>query len=334
MSLAWPAAAGAAFASGRLRVSPEDFRVYEVLGFEPDGDGEHVFLHLEKRQLNTQELAQRISTLSGIHPRDISFSGMKDRNAVTRQWFSVRMAGKAEPDWHQLESDEVSLLCARRHRRKLKRGVHRANAFRLVLRELSGDREQIEQRLQQLRTRGAPNYFGEQRFGRDGSTLTQARQWMASGGRRISRNKRSLYLSALRAYLFNSLLAERVEAGDWDRVQPGDTCILRGTRSQFLCESVDEDIEQRAREGDLHPGLPLWGRGGQVSGRCAELLSREREICDFLECAGLELGWRPARLIPDDFCWQFCDDGSLQLEFSLGVGSYATALLAEFVQYQ
>jgi tRNA pseudouridine13 synthase len=315
-------------------VTPEDFRVDEVLGFEPGGDGEHVFLHLEKRELNTQELAQRISSLSGIHPRDISFSGMKDRNAVTRQWFSVRMAGRAEPDWHALDSEHVSLLSAGRHRRKLKRGVHRANAFRLVVRDVQGDRSQIEQRLQRLREAGAPNYFGEQRFGRAGATLEQARQWIASGGRRISRNKRSLYFSALRAYLFNRLLADRVEQGDWDRVQPGDTCILRGTRSQFLCETVDQDIEQRAVEGDLHPGLPLWGSGGQVSARCADVLAAERDTCEFLERAGLELGWRPSRLIPDDFCWQFCDDGSLHLAFSLGAGSYATALLTECVRYE
>lgn len=334
MTLRWPAAAGGPVASGRLKVVPEDFRVDEILGFEPGGEGEHVFLHLEKRELNTQDLAQRISTLSGIHPRDISFSGMKDRNAVTRQWFSVRMAGRAEPDWRALEGDGVTLLAATRHRRKLKRGVHRGNAFRLLLRDLNGDREAIEARLQHLRLAGAPNYFGEQRFGREGSTLAQARSWMAAGGRRVSRNKRSLYLSALRAQLFNLLLAERVAAGDWDRVRPGDTCILRGTRSQFRCEVVDGDIERRAREGDLGPALPLWGRGLEEPGRHLEVLAAEAETCRFLERAGLESAWRPARLIPDDFCWQFCDDGSLQLEFRLGAGSYATALLAEFVQYE
>ncbi len=333
MTSTWPAAAGEPVASGRLRVQPEDFRVDEILGFEPDGEGEHVFLHLEKRELNTQDLAQRISSLSGIHPRDIGFSGMKDRNAVTRQWFSVRMAGRPEPDWHALESADVSLLAAFRHRRKLKRGVHRANAFRLVLRELEGDRDEIALRLQRLRQVGAPNYFGEQRFGRNGSTLAQARQWMDSGGRRLSRNKRSLYLSALRSRLFNLLLADRVQRGDWDRVLPGDTCILRGTRSQFRCDVVDETIERRAREGDLHPALPLWGRGEPVSARCREVLAGDGAACEFLEGAGLALDWRPTRLIPDDFCWQFCDDGSLQLEFRLGAGSYATALLAEFVRY-
>ncbi len=332
MSSSWPAAAGAPVARARLKTLPEDFCVDEILGFEPEGEGEHVFLHLQKRELNTPELVQRISTLSGIHPRDIGFSGMKDRNAVTRQWFSVRMAGRAEPDWRGLENEEVTLLAAGRHRRKLKRGVHRANAFRLLLREVEGEREAIAARLERLRECGAPNYFGEQRFGREGSTLAQAREWMRGGGRRLSRNKRSLYLSALRAALFNRVLADRVERGDWDRVLPGDTCILNGTRSQFRCDAVDAELERRAAEGDVHPALPLWGRGGPVAPRCLEVLAAEGDTCAFLERAGLDLGWRPARVIPDDFCWQFCDDGGLLLEFRLGAGSYATALLAEFVQ--
>ncbi|MEP5567537.1 MAG: tRNA pseudouridine(13) synthase TruD [Halioglobus sp.] len=339
MSGHWPTAAGDPVASGQLRSCPEDFRVYEELGFEPDGDGEHALLHLEKRELNTTDLAQRLSSLSGIHLRDISFSGMKDRNAITRQWFSVRMAGKTEPDWQQLASQgDVAVLNASRHRRKLKRGVHRNNYFSLVLRGLTGDPAIIEARLQQLRLRGAPNYFGEQRFGRDGSTLVQAKSWIASGGRRLSRNKRTLYLSVLRSQLFNSLLADRVNRGDWDQVLPGDTCILRGTRSQFSCEQVDTDIIERCRTGDLHPALPLWGLGiDQLNDALTErwwtVLRDQRDIGDFLIKQGLELGQRATRLIADDFCWQFCDDDTLQLEFRLGAGNYATALLAEFVQY-
>ncbi|MEP4148575.1 MAG: tRNA pseudouridine(13) synthase TruD [Halioglobus sp.] len=339
MSRQWPTAAGDPVASGKLRSSPEDFRVYEDLGFEPDGDGEHAFLYLEKRELNTNDLAQRLSSLSGIHLRDISFSGMKDRNAVTRQWFSVRMAGKTEPNWQQLaEQGDVAVLDVARHRRKLKRGVHRSNLFSLVLRGLEGDRVSIETRLQYLRTHGAPNYFGEQRFGRSGSTLVQAESWMASGGRKISRNKRAMYLSVLRSQLFNSLLADRVNAGDWNRVLPGDTCILRGTRSQFTCEQPDADITRRCSTGDLHPALPLWGSGldqldEHLIERWSAVLQEQVGIGDFLISQGLELGQRSTRLIADDFCWQFCDDDSLQLEFRLGAGNYATALLAEFVQY-
>ncbi|MEH6586052.1 MAG: tRNA pseudouridine(13) synthase TruD [Halioglobus sp.] len=339
MTTSWSTAAGEPVATGNLRSTPEDFRVYEDLGFEPEGEGEHVFLHLEKREVNTNDLAQRLSSLSGIHLKDISFSGMKDRNAVTRQWFSVRMAGKIEPRWQSLaEHGDVQVLDIQRHRRKLKRGVHRGNRFVLVLRELAGERDVIEARLQSIRDQGAPNYFGEQRFGRAGSNLVQARSWMATGGRRISRNKRSLYLSVLRSQLFNSLLADRVNAGDWNQVLPGDTCILRGTRSQFVCEQPDDEISRRCATGDLHPALPLWGKGIDQStpgpaDRWAMVLAKQADIGDFLIAEGLELGWRPSRLIPDDFCWQFCDDGSLQLEFRLSAGNYATALLAEFVRY-
>ena len=335
----WPRVGEEPSARALLRSRPEDFLVSEELGFEPAGEGEHVFLLLQKRNLNTLELVHRIARVSGAPDRDIGYSGLKDRNAVTRQWFSVRMAGRAEPVWSDLEtSGEIRLLQAGRHRRKLRRGVHRANRFSLYLRELAGDRSALEQRLVEVQRDGVPNYFGEQRFGRGGSTLVQARQWVADGARRIPRNRRSLYLSALRAWLFNSVLASRVSTGTWRSVLAGDVCVLQGTRSHFHCDSPDDDIRQRARRGDLHPALPLWGKG--VRSRALELAAEELasvagapQICDFLERAGLELAWRPARVLADDFCWQFCDDGGLQLDFALGAGSYATALLAEFIRY-
>ena len=340
MSPSLPRAWGEPTASAVLRSRPEDFVVSEELGFALSGEGEHVFLYLQKRNLNSMELLQRVAVLSGVAERDIGISGLKDRNAVTRQWFSVGMAGKTEPDWAALEAGgDVQVLAQERHSRKLKRGVHRANRFSLVLRELRGERPEIQQRLQVLRERGAPNYFGEQRFGRDGATLEQARLWVATGGRRIARARRSLYLSALRSFLFNRLLAFRVAAGSWNRVLSGDVCILQGSRSLFTCDDVDDTMTERARLGDVHPGLPLWGQGDSPASpaRAEEqlaTLAEHRAICDFLERAGLQLAWRPARLLADDFCWEFCDDGSLQLDFALGAGVYATALLAEVFRYE
>lgn len=339
MMPSWPRAWGTLPGAALLRCSPEDFQVSEQLGFELSGEGEHCYLYLQKRQLNSMDVVQRLSALSGAPPRDIGLGGLKDRNAVTRQWFSIGMAGRAEPSWNALEaSGDVKVLQVGRHSRKLRRGVHRANRFTLVLRALTGDRDALEQRLQHLRAVGVPNYFGEQRFGRQGSTLEQARRWMR-GGRRISRDKRSLYFSALRAYVFNRLLARRVEQGDWNAVIPGDVCLLHGTRSMFICDAVDEDIRARAASGDIHPGLPLWGRAQDTisargSARSADSLGECRDICAFLETSGLDMAWRPARLLPDDFCWQFCDDGTLRLDFALGAGGYATALVAEFVQYK
>ena len=340
MITAWPRARGVPPARALIRCQPEDFAVSEELGFELSGEGEHVFLYLQKRNLNTMELLQRLAELSGVSERDIGVSGLKDRNAVTRQWFSVGMAGRQEPDWHVLEgAGDVQILERGRHSRKLRRGVHRANRFRLVLRALSGERSALEQRLQQVRTQGAPNYFGAQRFGRNGATLEQAHRWAQGGGRRLTRTKRGLYLSALRAFLFNTTLAVRVEDGSWNIICDGDVCMLQGSRSLFSCDLVDDELLARANAGDIHPGLPLWGRGISAASPARALQQRESladhlPLCEFLEGEGLDLSWRPARLLADDFCWQFCDDGALQLDFALSAGVYATALLAEIVQFE
>ena len=332
-------ALGSPVGTARVRTSPADFIVREQLDFEPGGEGEHVFLHLEKQELNTLDLIARVSRLSGIERADIGYSGLKDRNAITSQWLSVRMAGKPEPDWSGLEADgNVRILDCQRHLRKLKRGVHRCNRFTLTLRALTGTREHLEQRLTMIKEHGVPNYFGEQRFGRAGSTLIQARTWRDGGGRRISRNRRSLYLSALRADLFNQLLAGRVSRATYATPLTGDACQLHGTRSLFRCVDADDVIAQRAAAGDIHPALPLWGRGEPVASpemhaQQAAQLRSEISTCDFLEAKQLELSYRPARLLPDDFCWRFCDDDALIIEFSLGAGGYATAVLAELVEY-
>ncbi|MEZ5571860.1 MAG: tRNA pseudouridine(13) synthase TruD [Halioglobus sp.] len=339
MTPTWPRAWGDPSGSTLIRSCPEDFQVNEELGFALSGEGEHCFLYLQKRKLNSMELVHRVSALSAIPPRDIGLSGLKDRNAVTRQWISIGMAGREEPDWTSLESDgDITIVEKGRHLRKLRRGVHRANRFSLVLRELDAEPAELEQRLRNLREFGVPNYFGEQRFGRGGSTLEQARRWM-KGGRRISREKRSLYYSALRALVFNELLALRVQSDDWNSVLPGDVCMLHGSRSFFTCDDVTDDIRQRTRTGDIHPGLPLWGHGltqwlSSCDGRYAQVVVECQDVCDFLESSGLDCAWRPARLLPDDFCWQFCDDATLRLDFSLGAGGYATALLAELVRYK
>ena len=335
----WPCALGQTLGTAVLRNSPEDFEVREYLGFDPDGDGEHVFLHLQKRQLNTLDLVQRVAKLSGVPSRDIGYSGLKDRNALTSQWLSVGLAGRPEPDWAGLEADgKVRVLASDRHRKKLKRGVHRANEFRLSLVGLQAEQGAIVQRLEAIASEGVPNYFGRQRFGRNGSTLAQARQWTGEGGRRIARNRRGLYLSALRGLCFNTLLAERVRQKSWQRPGPGDAVALAGSRSIFQADQTTDDLAARAQAGDLHPALPLWGSGQPVASAAvhavqAGLVASEEGVAEFLEAQGLALAYRAARVIPDDFCWRFCDDGTLILEFSLGAGSYATAIVDELVRY-
>jgi tRNA pseudouridine13 synthase len=331
---ALPRAWGEWVGSARLRSQPEDFVVIEQLGFEPGGEGEHAMLYLEKRELNTQDVVERLARIAQVPPRDIGYSGLKDRNAVTRQWFSVGLAGRVEPDWQALNDHrDIAVLTATRHQRKLKRGVHRSNRFVLQLRELSATQSELTQRLQCVARHGVPNYFGEQRFGNSGQTLTRARRWQQRGGGKLSRKQRSLQLSALRAALFNRLLADRVAAGDWNRVCPGDRCMLAGSRSHFAPTEADTDLDVRCERADLHPGLPLWGRGVEPTARQLGALGEDCVLGEFLEAQGLASDWRATRVLPDDFSWQFCDDGGLRLEFELPPGSYATAVLAELVQY-
>ncbi|NND66718.1 MAG: tRNA pseudouridine(13) synthase TruD [Halioglobus sp.] len=149
----------------------------------------------------------------------------------------------------------------------------------------------------------------------------------------MRRTQRSLYLSALRAHIFNTLLAARLVAGNWLGMEEHAIAMLAGSRSFFRVEEVDDDLLRRVAEGDLHPGLPLWGRA-KPDGADLQLPAELAALGAFLENQGLALDYRAVRVIPDDFSWQFCDDETLQLTFSLPAGSYATAVLAECVQYR
>jgi tRNA pseudouridine13 synthase len=166
----------------QLRSTPDDFRVEEVLGYDADGQGEHALLWVEKRGANTDWVARELAKFAGVAPVAVGYAGMKDRHAVTRQTFSVQLAGKSDPDWSTFPHADVKVLAATRHSRKLKRGALRGNRFVLVLRQAQGDRDAAERVLQQIAQRGVPNYYGEQRFGREGGNVAQARAMFA--GRR------------------------------------------------------------------------------------------------------------------------------------------------------
>lgn len=331
-----PHAFGTPKLRGVIRATPEDFRVTEILPFEPAGEGEHVMLHIEKRNTNTDWLAGQLARLAGVPKRDVSYAGLKDRNAVTRQWFSVGLAGRPEPDWRQLDIEGVQVLQSVRHRRKLRRGALQGNRFRIVVRELAGELDQLLPRLEQIRQQGVPNYFGAQRFGRNGSNLQRARE-MFQGRRIRDRNTRSLYLSAARSWLFNELLAQRVTAGNWNRALPGEALLLAGSNSFFVAASIDAEIGQRLAKFDIHPSGPLWGRGSLASQDQVRLLEQSLatahpELCRGLEQAGLEQARRALRLVvPDLVAEPDMATASLTLDFQLPPGSYATTVLRELI---
>lgn len=323
--------------SGVMRTRPEDFFVDEVLGIEPEGKGEHVLLRIEKRNTNTQWLADQLARYAGIPKRDVSYAGLKDRNAVTRQWFSLGLAGTTEPDWENLGIENVTVLQHARHRRKLRRGTLQGNRFQLVIRDLQGDLTALQARLQQLVQQGVPNYFGDQRFGHDGANLQQALA-MFQGKRIKDRHKRSLYLSAARSCLFNELLSARVAAGSWNQAIAGDVVLLAGTNSYFVADSIDAEILQRLDSFDIHPSGCLWGRGespAQAQAAVLEdnLLQVHPEFCRGLEQAGLKQERRSLRLQVADLEWELdAPNQQLRLRFFLPAGSYATTVLRELVQ--
>lgn len=322
--------------SGTIRTTPEDFQVDEDLGFEPDGSGEHVFLKIRKRNANTDWVARQIARIAGVRAGDVSYAGMKDRDAVTTQWFSAQLPGREMPDWTPMLSDNLQVLSAMRNSRKLRRGALRGNRFTLVVRALSAASTELEQRLRRIVEQGVPNYFGVQRFGHEAGNLDKAAAMFQGTLKVRDRHVRGLYLSAARSQLFNQVLTQRVSAGTWNRALPGEAMMLEGTHSVFVADTIDATIEQRLTAFDIHPTGPMWGRGISLARDEAlaieqAALAGEEIFRSGLEQAGLSQERRALRLPVADLQWQFPSHDSVQLSFRLPAGAYATSVLRELV---
>lgn len=315
LSLNWAYAFGKPTVKGLFRCQPQDFWVNEILGFEPSGEGEHVFLHVEKRGDNTAWLARQIARLAEVETRDIGYAGLKDRHGITRQWFSVYLPKGPEPDWQQLNTESITLLHVTRHSRKLRRGEHQGNEFQIRLRALEGDLSSLRERVEQVRDLGVPNYFGEQRFGHNGNNLIEAQRLLVERGRIKNRQKRGMVLSAARSYLFNQVLSRRIERSNWLSLLSGEPQLLQGEKPV--------------------PNGPLWGRGRNPSSEECEALENQvleslASWRDGLEHVGMEQERRPLLLRPTVFESRL-DDDQLEVSFSLPPGTYATAVLRELL---
>lgn len=329
-----PRAHGEATLSGAIRTTPEDFFVEELDGFEATGSGEHLLLTIEKRAMNTAFAASRIAQWAGVPEMAIGYAGLKDRHAVTRQRFSVHLPKRVAPDTAALASDDLRVLHSIWHAKKLPRGALAGNRFELTLRQVEGARDAIEARLQAIQTRGVPNYFGEQRFGRDGGNVGNALAMFA--GRRMPREQRTHLLSAARSELFNRVIAARVRDGSWDAGLEGEVWVLDGSRSVFGPEPWSDALSARLASFDIHPSGPLWGRGDlrpvAVARALEELVLSDYEahaLRSGLEGAGLKQERRSLRLRAPDLDWKWLEEGVLQLRFALPPGTYATTVLAE-----
>jgi tRNA pseudouridine13 synthase len=339
-ALAPPRAFGSPPASGVLRAAPEDFLVEEDLGFTPAGAGQHLLLKVRKTNANTTWVARELSGLVGCNPRDVGYAGLKDRRAVAVQWFSVPKPRSAI-DWTAVSggnhaTGEFAVLEAHAHNRKLPRGALAGNRFTIRMRAPGSDGAAlaalIAPRLEAISRCGVPNYFGPQRFGRDGANLAR----VAAGVGGLRQPERGFVISAARSVLFNAVLAERVRGGSWDRLLLGDLANLDARGSVFVVEAIDETLEARAGRLELHPTGALWGQGSPPS-RAAVLeleagigarLAAEARLC---ESVGLRQERRSLRLAVRELQCE-SEPAAVLLRFRLARGAFATTVLRELFE--
>lgn len=310
----WPNAYPASGASATLKLLNEDFIVTELPLQLPSGAGEHIWLDVEKNGSNTAFVAQQLAEAAGVEEKDVGYAGLKDRYAITRQWFSIYLPKGETPDLTQLQHPEFKVLTQTRHVKKLRPGDLQGNRFRIVLRDVTGDRDAIEANLQAVASQGVPNYFGAQRFGHDGGNVEQGRAMLAREIRVRNPKKKGIYLSAVRSFVFNEVLSLRIQQGLWGKTLPGDVMNEAGL-----------------------PTGPLWGRGRVSTTDETQALEngvaeRHPTLCDGMEHAGLDQDRRALVASPQDMSWEWPQADQLVLTFSLPAGNYATAVLNEILR--
>ncbi len=326
----------------KFKTCTDDFIVRETLSFEPEGEGTHAYLYIEKTNTNTEWLARQLARFAGLEAKEIGYAGLKDRNAVTSQWFSINLELAEQVNWDDFHLDGVKILKKTHHRRKLKRGVIKYNSFEIVLRDIEHSSVvDLTQAVERIQRSGVPNYFAQQRFGYDYNNLTRAAKWFSGAIKIKKRADKSIILSAARSMIFNQMLSQRIHKQGWEGIMDGDIMMLSGSHSIFPITEISPDIQERFQQGDIHPTAALWGRGGLTSKN--DLLQLEQSVADELSawCAGLEKHAlkqerRSARLFPEDLVIRFSDKDPMShvvLSFSLPTGSYATSVLREIIQF-
>ncbi len=321
---------------GRLKANPEDFLVVEDLGFAPDGEGEHVLVRILKNGCNTRFVADALAKFLKIHAREVSFAGQKDKHAVTEQWLCARVPGKEMPDLSKFQLEGCQVLEYARHKRKLRLGALKGNQFTLILREIS-DRDDVEKRLQAIAAAGVPNYFGAQRFGIGGSNLQGALRWAESGEPVRDRNKRSFWLSAARSALFNQQVAIRLKKTEFNQVVDGDALQLAGRGSWFVA-TTEELAELQARVDNRElmitaalPGSGDWGSQRDALAAEQAAIAEETSLQALLAREKVEAARRAMLLYPQQLCWNWWDDVTVELRFWLPAGSFATSVVRELI---
>jgi tRNA pseudouridine13 synthase len=330
--------ANAASITGDIRTTHADFQVDEIPDFEPSGEGEHVCLKIRKDGQNTEWTGKQLADIAGIVRRDVSYAGLKDRHAITTQWFSVWLPGQDAPKWSEHLPESIQVLEEVRHSRKVRIGTLKGNRFKLVMRNIKGDKDQLEKCIEAIKEQGVPNYFGVQRFGHDNANIDRATSWFEGLSKPKARKQKSMYLSAARSLIFNENLSLRVADATWNKAVDGEAFQLHGTKSVFS-EPLTDTLQQRVTEIDLHPTGPMWGEGDLITDgeiKAQELAVGEKfaVLSAGLAKHGLKQERRSLRLMVGELEHIWLEDDVLQLTFTLPPGSYATSVLQELGEFK
>lgn len=331
--------------TGILKANQQDFCVFEQLPFLPCGEGEHLFIHLRKTGANTVFVARELAKYFKVKEQLVSYAGLKDRFAVTEQWFGVHVPGKQEYNLTDLAIDGVKILSYQRHNKKLRIGALTGNRFELIIRKVSHLKDLLE-RWQKIVSQGVPNYFGEQRFGINGGNINRALS-LFSGIKVKDKKKRGMYLSAARSVIFNDIINERIQNNTFDTLTVGDVVMLAGTQSVFGVEEVDESIKQRLIDKDIDITAAMWGAGelmtqAQPKDFEQQVANKHPEFSQGLPRFGLKQERRRIRLVIEHADLEVLanDNGlndnlpNVKISFSLAAGAYATTVLRELIDYQ
>lgn len=324
-------------ASGSLKDAIEDFIVIENNDISFTNQGEHLWLKIQKKATNTSQVATFLAQACKVSPRQVAYAGLKDRQAVTQQWFSIQLPKIS--DTEQIQNNlpsSIKIIEQKWHQKKLKTGCISDNEFKITINNIEGDHESIKTNINFVKKQGVPNYFGPQRFGHQMGNIQQAQDWF-SGHKRVSnRNLRSLLISTARSHIFNSIVAQRIKCKLWQKPIEGDIMQLDGSHSWFYAtDESQNNLMNRLKQFDIHITAALWGEDStQSTADCADL--EETIAASFpiyqsgFEKFRVKQDRRSIRLLPQQLNHSFSEK-QLKISFKLPPGCYATSVLREII---
>jgi len=325
---------------GEIKTVPEDFIVDEIPAYEPSGTGEHLFIHITKKGITTKDVQKALAHKFNIKMKDVEFAGIKDKHALTSQFFSAWLLDKQDPELvYSLEEElPVKINSAKFHQRKIKKGHLWGNQFDILIRNIDSSTEEALERthkiISEIHKQGLPNFYGTQRFGIEGDNAQQGFEILK--GERNIRNKwlKRFLLSSFQSHVFNHYLCKRIEQGLFSQIMPGDIAKKQDTGGIFVVEDQETDQQRFDRKEICFTG-PMFGK--KMTPAQDEALSFEQAIMEENNITTEEFrkakvnGTRRAGIILPQISASSEEEG-IRVKFSLPKGAFATIVLRELMK--